>query len=314
MSINQSIKDLANQAAQHQDQSETKSGGDFEFKLPPAGKTIGRLIEYIELGPQKQADFNGKPKPDAEKVRLTFELLHPKKNFTTIQTDDGEKTFTDTISLEIKISLSGKSSFKKLFNKMLYGREGITHMAQMLGDAFVLGIYHNKSKDGKKEYANINPASDDGAPEYDVSAPFVVDPLTEESRPVPVGEATRPYRIFIWNNPNKECWDSLHIDGTREVKDEKGNVTNVSKNWLQERIMGSSAYEGSALHTMLGGLDTLPSTEAEADALSGKSAQTAATSTNPEASTTVSPSEQALAQTNKSSEVAGDDDLAALGL
>lgn len=314
MSINQSIKDLANQAAQYQNQSETKSGGDFEFKLPPAGKTIGRLIEYIELGPQKQAPYQGKPKPDAEKVRLTFELLHPNKNFTTIQTDDGEKTFTDTISLEIKISLSGKSSFKKLFNKMLYGRDGITHMAQMLGDAFVIGVYHNKSADGKKEYANINPASDDGAPEYDISAPYILDPLTEETKPIPVQENTRPLRIFLWNNPNKECWDSLFIDGEREVKDDKGNVTKVSKNWLQERIIGSPAFEGSALHQMIGGVANLPSTEAEADALSGKSAGTAATSTNPAVSTTASPSEQALAQTNKPAAAADTDDLAALGL
>lgn len=314
MTVNQSIMDLANKAAQMEDQTETKSGGDFEYKLPEAGKTIGRLIEYIELGPQKQAPYQGKPKPDAEKVRLTFELLHPKKNFTTIQTDDGEKTFTDTISLEVKKSLSGKANFKKLFNKMLYGRDGISHMAQMLGDGFILGVHHNKSQDGKKEYANLHPASDDGAADYDVSAPVIVDPLEGTSKPINIPANTRPLRIFLWDNPTKETWDSLFIDGTRDVKDDKGNVTKVSKNWLQERIMGSPAFEGSALHQMLAGLNELPTTEAEVDPLSGKPVQTADTSTNPVGSTTASPSEAALAQTNKPTATASADDLADLGL
>lgn len=239
-------KKIAAEAANITDQSETKAGGDFERNVPAAGVTMGRFIEYIELGFQPQRAFQGKAKPDAATARFTFEFL-AKKNIREVEIEGEKRTFADRISFELPISLSEKSGFKKLFNAMRYGRE-VTHFAQMLNDAFVFTIVHNEvEKDGKKRvYANIK--NDSG---WLIQAPVVVDPVQGTETKVPVPPAMSDIKLFIWERPCKETWASLHISGTRTVKDEKGNEREVSKNWLQEKILEASNFQGSPLEELL---------------------------------------------------------------
>src|SRR5690606_11965873 len=116
----------------------------------------------------------------------------------------------------------------KLFNKLQYGRADKKHIAQMLGEAFILEVFHNKSEDGKKTYVNLDK---DG--EYGIQAPFIIDPLTEERKDITVPAHIRPLRIFLWDFPNKETWDSLFIDGTRTMKVD-GKDVEVSRNYVQE--------------------------------------------------------------------------------
>lgn len=289
------IAELAAKAAANEDQTETVSGGEYEFTPPPAGKTIGRLVEYIEIGKQPQAPYQGKPKPDAEMVWIGFELLHPKKNIKEIEIEgEGKKTVADFIRIRLSKKLGEKAKFKKLFNKLQYGRGDKKHIAQMLGEAFILEVYHNKSEDGKKTYVNLDK---DG--EYGISAPFIIDPLTDERKDVPVPAQIRPTRIFLWDFPNKETWDSLFIDGTRTVKVD-GKDTEVSKNYVQEVIKSATNYEGSALHQMLSEVPELDVGKSEATENS---------------STTKSHSEDALEMLDGATDSSTvDDDLAALGL
>lgn len=253
-----SIDELADLAATTEDQTETQVAGDYERVLIPAGVNFARLIEYIELGKQPQKPYQGKDKPPAEMVRLTFELLHPKKLFEYEK--DGVTIKTGHMaSVTIKKSISDKAAFKKLFNAMLYGRDGIKHMAKMLNEVFLVNVVHNVSKgaDGKEvTYANLR--TSDGA--WTIGAPHFTDPVTEVRTDIKAltPPATQPIRLFLWANPTKETWDSLFIDGTREVKDDKGNVTQVSKNWLQERILSATDYAGSALQQLLHGVSDLP--------------------------------------------------------
>lgn len=251
-----SIAELAEMAEQTEDQSEVQVL-EFNNDPPPAGKTVGRFIEYLELGTHAQKDYKGKPKPPASMVRLTFELLHPTKNIKEYE-DAGEKKITGQyVSLVMAKKLNDKAKFYKLFLKMTYGRP-IKHFARMLGEAFIIDIYHNiVEKDGKKQtYVNI-----DNNGEYGVAAPYVVDPISEERKDVPVRDNIRPLRLFLWDNPTKECWDSLFIDGTREQKNASGETEQVSKNWLQEKILSAVNYTGSALNALLGGVDDLPTDE-----------------------------------------------------
>lgn len=257
------IQELAALAASTEDQTETTAGGDFEFTPPVAGLTVGRMIEYIELGIHPQKPYQGKAKPDAEKVRITFELLSPTKNIKKVEIDGKETEITETISATLTKKFGEKAGFKKLFNKMQRGRSDIKHMAQMLNEPFLITIFHNEvEKDGKKTvYANISNA--DG--EYGISAPVREDPIAGTQTVIPVPEARRPLKLFLWDHANKDMWDSLFVDGTYETKNAKGEVTQVSKNRTQEFILSAKNYKGSALETLLAGIGTLPTSELSAE-------------------------------------------------
>jgi len=295
--MNSPIDDLIASAAELQDQSETVASVDFA--PPAAGPTVGRFIEYIEYGKQKQKPYQGKPKPDAQEVRLTFELLAP-KNIKEIEIEGGgKKEIADRINITLAIKLGDKAAFKKLFTKMTYGRNNIKHMAQMLGEAFVLEVLHNKAKEGDKIYANIR----DAQGEWKVSPPFVKDPISGNIKKYNVPPAKSPIKIFLWANPTKETWDSLFIDGTREVK-EGDVVKQVSKNWLQERILGATDYKGSKLEDLITKVDGL-----------SIDPQDGITETDDEIQFDLSASDVALAALEEGKpETTAEDDLAAIGL
>ncbi len=252
--INKEILALIDEAVELEDQTQT-TGGDFEYAPPPAGLTVGRFIEYIELGEQPQKPWKGQPKKPIDEVRLTFELLSPAKNIREIEVDGVKKKVADRYGFTLPKSFNEKSKFYKLFNKMAYGRDSIKHMAQMLGEAFTITVEHNVvEKDGnKRTYVNIR----NKAGEYLIGAPVQVNHLTGESKPLNVPEALSPIKLFLFNKPTKATWDSLFIDGDRTKKDGEGNEVTETKNWLQEKILGASNYEGSALSELLEGYDEL---------------------------------------------------------
>lgn len=263
MNMMVNIQELAAKAAALEDQTEVKNGGgDFEYVPPPAGKTIARFVGYIELGKQPQRPYQGKAKPPADEVRLVFELLNPKKNIRTIQVDGKDTAVADTIGFTVARKLGEKAKFKKLFDMMRYGRDGIRHMAQMLGEDFIVTVFHNESeRDGKKVvYANLNDSS--GA--YHIQAPYIEDPISNERTKINVPENIRPLQVFLYDLPTKDTWDSLFIDGEREIKN--GDQVEVrSNNWLQQKILSATDYRGSALEGMLAGLTDLPTEEPEVE-------------------------------------------------
>jgi hypothetical protein len=259
------IAALANEAAETTDHTETTAG--FTRELPAAGRTGARFIEYIELGKQPQPEYQGNPKPDCEEVRLVFELLTNTKKRTDvkeIEVDGTKREIADRIPIQISIKQGEKAGFKKLFEKMRYGRADIKHMAQMLGQAFLLDIIHTKgTKDPTKTYAGIKDA--DGV--WQVSAPRVLqDPMDPDSWVnLKVREPVSPLRIFLFANPSKETWASLFIEGTRTVKDDKGVEKEVSKNWLQEKILSATNYHGSPLEALLNDIGDLSIDETQGE-------------------------------------------------
>ncbi len=252
------LKQLADQAAEIEDQTEVQTS--YEYETPPAGATVGRLVEYIELGQQPRKAFAGKAKKDAEELRIVLELNSPQhlgKN------EDGTPR-ANRLTLRVFKSLNDKANFKKLFNAMRYGRENIKHMAQMVGDDFLMTVVHNvvKGQNGAKDqtYANIR-ESGEGAP-WLIGAPVKVDAIAGTQERYPVPEPISPLKVFIWDLPNKECWDSIFIDGTREIKNADGTTTMQSKNFLQEKILAAKNFAGSPIAELLSGLGSLPTTEA----------------------------------------------------
>lgn len=258
-------------SANLENQNEQTAGGDFD-NTPPAGKTPARFIGYVDIGMRKQRAFQGKEKPDAPEVMLFFEL-NGSKHTREVEVDGEKKTFTNVIRVRLTKKHNEKAGYSKLYNKMKYGRgDEITHMSQMLGEGFLIDVVHNEvEKEGKKRvYANMK----DGEGNWLISAPMIQryndmgepdgDPV-----PVPVPEPAQPGKLLLWEDPDKEMWDSIFIDGTRTVKDDKGNEREVSKNWLQEDIVQNAVnFEGSPLQALLGGLADLtlegePETPAE---------------------------------------------------
>jgi hypothetical protein len=256
MDVNALISQANSATKELEDQTKVSEGGG-EFETPPAGPTPARFVGYVEIGKRKQRPFQGKAKPDAEEVFLFFEL-NGKKHCREVEVEGEKKTFTNVIRVKLTKKLNDRAGFTKLFKKMLYGRDGITHMAQMLGEGFLVTVVHNTvEKDGKKNtYANIK--DDDG--NWQIAAPmYQTDPLDADTlQPLPVPEPRQPIKLLLWDAPSQEQWQSIFIDGTRTVKNDKGEEREVSKNWLQEDIVQNAVnFEGSALQAMLGGLADL---------------------------------------------------------
>lgn len=248
------FKALANAAAKRSDQTKTKETADY---TPPAeGTSLARFVDYIEVGEQKQRAYQGKEKKPAPKAFITFELLS-KKWLREIEVDGKVKTVADRITVPLVISLHKKASYKKLFEKMRYGRDDINHMAQMIEEGFKVTVVHNKVTEGKnagKVYANITDA--DG--NFLVDGPFKKDDLEGTSQKLKVPDAISETRMFLFDDPTKETWDSIFIDGEKEVTDEKGKNKTVSKNWLQNMIMDAVNFDGSPVQAFLEGSDVLP--------------------------------------------------------
>lgn len=70
-------------------------------------------------------------------------------------------------------------------------------------------------------------------------------------------DAISDLRLFLFNHPSPECWNSLYIEGEREVKDDKGNVIGKeSKNFIQESIRSAVNFHGSPVEAMLAAIST----------------------------------------------------------
>ena len=231
---------------------QTADTGSFEYEIPAAGPTAARFVGYVEIGNRPQKEFQGKPKPDCMEAFLFFEL-NSKKHARTVGEGDDERTFFPVHRERVQVKAGERANFVKLLKKMAYGRD-ITHMASMLGDAFLIRGVHNTSGEGdkKKTYFNIR-TKDDG---YLVSAPMYnanKDPLGEEDmQPLPVPEPTEPIKLLLWDDPTPEQWQSIFMDGERTVKDEDGNEVTRSKNWMQEDIIENATnFSGSPLEALI---------------------------------------------------------------
>lgn len=217
-------------------------------KLPEEGKTWARLVGYIELGTHPQ-EYQGSATDPAMEVQLVFECLS-KNNIDEIEVDGKKKKVGRVLRpFPMKMSMHVKSAFYKLFKKMDYDR-GLEHMYHMINDVFRIEIEHAESKAGKK-YAKMVEISSPLVEQTDEDGDVIGH--TDMSEKVP--PATRSLQAFLIENPTFEQWESLHIEGTytKKTKDESGNEIEeeVSKNFIQEKIMSALDWEGSAMQTLL---------------------------------------------------------------
>lgn len=221
------------------DQSITQTSSNFADVLLPRGSYYGRFMEYIELG-KKIPMHMGKPtgKPAVMNVRLGFIVYTPDGSIKRIN------------PFPMAISSFEKAKFKQVFDKMNYDGT-LKHMAQRLGQAFMFEVEQYTSKTGKTSNT-IDFLSLRQLPKFDpnTGAPIELPALDESG-----------LRLFLFDNPTKETWDSLHIE---------------KNNFIQEDILQAVNFEGSALQQMLmGGVPDMAAMAAPAAAPAAPVAPTA---------------------------------------
>lgn len=223
MNINE-LRAQADALAQHDvgmDMSQAKKTESF---LLPEGSAVARLVEYIEFGSQPQ-EYQGKAKPAKMEFRLGFALYGDK-----YVKEDGTPRVISTF--DIPLDNASKSKAFLIFSRMNH-KKVYKNFAQMLGETFVVSIKHKVDSKGVVR-ANL-----------DLSAVGpAIDAMT--GRPYNVPEAPGDlYKVFLWNSPTQEQWDSLYIEGTRD--------DGRSKNFLQEKCLRALNYNGSKLQALLEG-------------------------------------------------------------
>lgn len=232
---------------------QTEEGPAFVYEPTPEGRHRARFIGYVELGMRDGGEWKGKKKPDVLKAYLYYEL-YGKKVEKIIEVDGVEKTINPIHREMIDVKVGEKANMTKLFKKMVAGRDGITHIAQMLEEPFLLSISHNEvEKDGKKRiYENIK-TKDDG---YTLSAP-IIETMDDEGettvKKIKVPDQIAPTRLLLWEDPTVEQWDSIFVDGEYE-REVDGKTITVSKNFVQNDILSEAKdFEGSPLEALLAG-------------------------------------------------------------
>ena len=224
--------------------TQAQQGGGEEYTPPAEGLARARLVGYFELG-KHEDEYQGQKKV-RDKVDLVFELSGP--NHPPRRLADGTLV-PQRITVQETLSLSDKANFFKLFGQMNYAGKA-THMAQLLGEPFLVEVFHRKSADGKKVYANLK-----GPNGYNVRGTSVQDPLSGKTVHIDVDPPLTEIKAFVWDLADKEMWDSIFIDGKYEArKDEKtGEIISPerSKNVIQERIMRALNWKESPVYAIL---------------------------------------------------------------
>ncbi|CAB3746416.1 hypothetical protein LMG29542_00205 [Paraburkholderia humisilvae] len=206
------------------------------------GKAPARLVGYYEIG-KHESEFEG-VKSTHDYVQLVFELFGPK--YPKLPNGEPQR-----MKLEEKVSLSDKANFFKLMAMMNYSGKA-THMAEFLGDPFIIEIFHNASQDGKRTYPSLKGKGKG----YNITGPVYEDPATGETKTVDIPEPVSELKAFFWDGATKEDWDSIYIPGEyAERKDEKtGEVIAKakSKNVIQERIKAALNWSEHSLFAVVG--------------------------------------------------------------
>lgn len=260
---------IAQAVAQGPDMTKPQAGGGG-YTPPEAGVCLATLVGYIEIGKQKKT-YKGQEKV-VEQVQLIFELAGGKN--APKEGENGEK-IPHRITVTETLSLNEKANFFKLFKKLNYNGTA-QHCSQLLGKHWLVTVYHDvveKEGQEKKVFASLR--NDDG---YSFRPPVRIegDELAGTAKEIPIAAPERisELRLFLWDFPSKEMWDSIYIDGEYpERKDEKtGKVIAPakSKNVIQAKIKSALNWADSPMAELLGAgsLDlpdtTPPATSADA--------------------------------------------------
>lgn len=254
--INDLLKQEANAAVAAGKVKDQTKVTEMSSKVCTEGKHKARLIGYVELGLQPQSEYEGKAKPPATEIRLTFEVFG--KANETEYTDEatGRKGVRGAL-LQVYATekLNNRATFKKLLDKLREGNPDTTHISQLLGAPFYLQVKHYKNKQGV-----MKPTLKNGG-DFGILPPLVEE-QDEDANIIGMKDvsasfppASYPYRLFLFDAPSIGQWQSIAIEGTRKktVVNADGTQSEVeeSRNFLQDQVRAAVNWEGSAMQAIL---------------------------------------------------------------
>ena len=192
----------------------SKGTGSKDYDPIEVGNYPARLVQVLDLGLQAQRPFQGKEKPPAHEVMLTYELCTE-----FLKDDDGEdmedkpRWISETMPIRHISQDLAKSTkrIKAIDPKMEHGGD----LGAMVGMPCTITITHNPNKqDPSKVYVNVG----------NVTPPmkgFVIPELVNEPK------------VFDLSEPDLEVLGSL-------------------PEWVQGKIKENLEFNGSVLAGMLG--------------------------------------------------------------
>lgn len=247
----------------------TAGGGDYT--PPEKGQAWARFVGYFEVG-KHEKEYEGR-KSTPNMAQLVFELSGP--NHPPSATGVPQR-----ITLEEALSFTEKANFPKIFAMMNYAGDA-THIAELLGRAFIIDIFHRKSADGKRTYATLKGGAKTVpvGSGYSIRGTTVQDTLTGKPVNIPVPEPVTEIKAFMWDVADMDDWNSIFIEGKYDDrKDEKTGVVTPgkSKNVIQNKIMAAVNWKDHPIYAAViaGGVEPeLPDAEdPEENGASGEAA------------------------------------------
>lgn len=233
---------IADEAAEIENHAEIRTGS-----LARAGLAWLRLLSYVEIGVHPKKNPTHSPSMVAV---IEFELHHPD------HIDDYQGVRKPRkLSVRVPKTHGQNSGFPKFFKALRRAMgDRHDHISQMIGEACLGNIYHNKDTAGNT-WENLDA---DGAWSF---APITgVNPADGSTYVVNVPPLFGQPSLFIMENEKnlanpahmKAMWDSIYVDGTRTVKGKDGAPDKeVSNNYYQEQIMKSLNWEQSRAKAVL---------------------------------------------------------------
>ena len=130
------------------------SGGDFE--LPPEGVFLARCYKMVDVGTQTETGQYGTK--ENRKIYLYWELLQTADG-EEIRMEDGKTPFS--IFNSYKLSMHPKANLRKHLDswrgkKFTDEQAAEFEITKLLDQFCLLQITHSTSKDGQREYANVD--------------------------------------------------------------------------------------------------------------------------------------------------------------
>lgn len=231
LDFNALVNSIEQEAQQSVNMNEASSGG-FEQTVLESGNYLGAMVEYVDLGEQEDV-FQGQSKGFFPKVRLGFAVFgYVDDGAGGLKMDvDNPVIIRETLFLKRNEKANAYKAFRAL---NVANDPKITHFAQFFMKPFMFKVVKKQNKD-KTRYYNLI--------ELTATVP-AVDGMTRQPYQLP--KIDDKFKVvFLWNNPIKEMWDKLYIDGTRD--------DGSSKNFIQDEIASAANFHGSAVEAMLGG-------------------------------------------------------------
>lgn len=202
------------------------------------GTYPARLVQIIDLGLQAQRPYQGKDKPPAQEIMLTYELVD------TFMVDENGEELTDkprwiSETLPFYGLYADKAKSTQRYNALDPSGEFDGDFAKAIGQPINVTIVNNAV--GEKVYDNIATIS-------------AMRPRDADKCP----ELVNPAKLLDLDAPDLDVFNAL-------------------PEWLREKIKGNLNYKGSPLEQLLGGGGDRPrSAKAAAAAKPAKAEEPAA--------------------------------------